>query len=814
MLWGAAAASVPIALHFFFRSRYRTVPWAAMKYLLLSIEQTSRRLKFQELLLLIVRCAVLVLLAVALARPLFSSVSTGGREAVDAVFVFDTSYSMGAREGKQLRLDFAKSAALAVMDHLPAHSTVQIVTCSDKAILLGPREPDKLDLARDLIKQLELTHLATDMAPGVVEAVEALKRGNSPNKELYLFSDMQKLGFEQNAGTLTTSLKALSAKATVYMVRCGSQNPRNVAVVGIAPQSGIPRPGERVGFAVLVRNTGTVKVQNLRVALSVDGKEKQPEEQPIDKLEPGETRALTLTTKLDKAGLRVLTATVKYDDLDADNRYDQVILVRDQVRVLVIDGALDAKEPRNSSSYYLMHALLPVKEELRAKYHVRTTLLTPRQASAAELNRHDICILVNTALERTDKRTVEVPPADFLQQLPGWVSKGNGLIVLGGENVAPRFNITEKLLLDAGVPPAVVAKRSPLRNREFETLQALTQAISDLPPDDELRRFQGQIVNHAAAADPYNRILGKQLGLLPLKLTGTTKYPPKTPMTFNRDSIEGANFLRFKEDEYYKGLSQVGALRTLDLEETPQQLAKESGPKPNEMKADPTRVLMRYSNGKPALVSRTVDGGEVLLLATAVEPAWSELPFWLGYHPFVEASLNHLSYRQTQSHNFTAGETLRWSPDPRDAGRSFVLEHPPEKPGESGKREPLGRPDTVQGRPVVTATGLQRAGIYHLTAADRGEGGAAEAAKQKRFQPVPFAVVPDLRESASLETLSDEQINERLGFRPVHLKSDGNVNVTAETERTNREWTLWLLVAVLVLAVGETVLAWFCGRAW
>src|SRR5437870_11544509 len=29
MLWGAFAAGVPIALHFFFRSRYRTVPWAA-----------------------------------------------------------------------------------------------------------------------------------------------------------------------------------------------------------------------------------------------------------------------------------------------------------------------------------------------------------------------------------------------------------------------------------------------------------------------------------------------------------------------------------------------------------------------------------------------------------------------------------------------------------------------------------------------------------------------------------------------------------------------------------------------------------------
>src|SRR6478735_773104 len=123
MLWGAAAAAIPIALHLFFRSRYRTVPWAAMKFLLTSIEQTSRRLRFQELLLLIVRCALLVLLAVALARPLSSVVRGAGQgDAVDAVLLFDTSYSMGATDGATNRLGRAKEAALKVIDQLPSHS--------------------------------------------------------------------------------------------------------------------------------------------------------------------------------------------------------------------------------------------------------------------------------------------------------------------------------------------------------------------------------------------------------------------------------------------------------------------------------------------------------------------------------------------------------------------------------------------------------------------------------------------------------------------------------------------------------------------
>src|SRR5436305_7474347 len=106
MLFGAAAAAIPIAIHLFFRTRYRIVPWAAMKFLLTSIEQTSRRLRFQEILLLILRCLVLAMLAFAMARPMFSSArGTGRGDAVDAVFMMDVSYSMGARDGAVTRFE-------------------------------------------------------------------------------------------------------------------------------------------------------------------------------------------------------------------------------------------------------------------------------------------------------------------------------------------------------------------------------------------------------------------------------------------------------------------------------------------------------------------------------------------------------------------------------------------------------------------------------------------------------------------------------------------------------------------------------------
>ena len=140
MLIGLAAVSIPIIIHLFFRSRFRIVPWGAMKFLLTSIEQTSRRLKFQEILLLVTRCVLIGLVALALCLPTLEKMTSGDvNEPIEAVFLFDTSFSMGAKEGAKSRLDFAKERALGLLAKLPPHSTVHVVTCSNRAAVNAKR---------------------------------------------------------------------------------------------------------------------------------------------------------------------------------------------------------------------------------------------------------------------------------------------------------------------------------------------------------------------------------------------------------------------------------------------------------------------------------------------------------------------------------------------------------------------------------------------------------------------------------------------------------------------------------------------------
>src|SRR6201994_3910509 len=94
---GLALSAIPIIIHLLNRRRFKTVTWAAMEYLLRAMRKNRRRLKFEQMVLLVTRCLVLALLGTALARPMMcenaATNAMGGRAGLN-VLVIDNSYSM------------------------------------------------------------------------------------------------------------------------------------------------------------------------------------------------------------------------------------------------------------------------------------------------------------------------------------------------------------------------------------------------------------------------------------------------------------------------------------------------------------------------------------------------------------------------------------------------------------------------------------------------------------------------------------------------------------------------------------------------
>src|SRR5712691_6673032 len=94
-LAGAAMAAVPIVLHLLKREPEARVKFAVVNLLKQApVEHTEKR-HLRELLLLALRMAALVLLALAFARPFFATGAAVGASGVTVV-ALDTSYSLSA----------------------------------------------------------------------------------------------------------------------------------------------------------------------------------------------------------------------------------------------------------------------------------------------------------------------------------------------------------------------------------------------------------------------------------------------------------------------------------------------------------------------------------------------------------------------------------------------------------------------------------------------------------------------------------------------------------------------------------------------
>src|SRR4051794_13124146 len=95
LLFGLALAAVPLIIHLLNRRRFQLVEWAPMKYLKLTIRSNRRRMRIEQLLLLLLRTLAIIMLILAIARPVLSRHVSGAwlthGSRVSRVIVLDDS---------------------------------------------------------------------------------------------------------------------------------------------------------------------------------------------------------------------------------------------------------------------------------------------------------------------------------------------------------------------------------------------------------------------------------------------------------------------------------------------------------------------------------------------------------------------------------------------------------------------------------------------------------------------------------------------------------------------------------------------------
>jgi hypothetical protein len=385
MLLGLAAIVIPPIIHLLNRRRYDVVDWGAMQFLQFS-EVVRRRLFLEELLLMLLRMALIAVLVLALAGPFLTSSTLarlGPRSNRDVVLVFDGSYSMGSTDKGGIPHEKAKQWARAFLTHLAPGDSVAILQAKEQAVPVLAEPSHDLERVRKHIDELPPPSGGCDWRPAVQMAATILSRSQRVEREIILISDGQRFGWADRESLFRWSLLA-SELGLDQGEQPGQMRPR-FWVINTAPKrpadlpnwSLMPLESSRllapVGRAITFRTAMDLHGQKAyrpphRVRLEVDGRFVRNLEVPSTaQLQNGRV-PISFTQAFAAPGSHLVSVVLepdpppeqrpeKYaimDELPGDNRQDFAIEVVRALPVLIVDSE---KPGTKAHPDFLRHAL-------------------------------------------------------------------------------------------------------------------------------------------------------------------------------------------------------------------------------------------------------------------------------------------------------------------------------------------------------------------------------------------------------------------------------------------------------------------------
>ena len=476
LLWGMAAISIPVLIHLLNRRRYRRVPWAAMRFLKISVDQNQRRMRLEDWILLLLRCAVVALLASLLARPVLEGVSGVPGSKVAAAIIVDNSASMGSQEGGVTRLALAREAAHEILSGLPQGSPVVVGD-----VFRAHEASADHEFARARIDAITQTERHADLILATKEAMRALEGQAVVDRELYVITD----GHAEEWGSLAAlggRFSDITAGVRVQLITVGSSLNANLGISRLTPAAALPAVDQPFRIDVDVTNFGEAPVTRVPVKVLVDG---QASGNPwiIEELGPGRSETATLYTALPGPGYHRVTVSLEGDKAPFDDRQTVVMRARDEVNVLLVDGEPGA-EDRDSETFFLREALAPVPPAERSSYPVKPRVVSGSNLEAEALDRYEAVVLANVA---------DVSLA-FADRLARFVEKGGGLVVFPGGNFRPESYNALLYRRHGLLPASFVPREGDIGPRTRFLIPAETNPLSlerDLLAGVKFRQIQG-----------------------------------------------------------------------------------------------------------------------------------------------------------------------------------------------------------------------------------------------------------------------------------------------------------------------------------
>jgi hypothetical protein len=407
------------------------------------------------------RCAIPIVLALAIARPMLQQDTALGSSTapVHHVLVFDQSYSMKlALEGSTSPYERARTLAQELLERaadrqagrrvslvlagvrpmVPFREETDLQRAKARIAALPPPADSAAQLTDALLEVADLVeetatgsevrvHLFTDLqarALGDLGLAAAEEVVESPTAEQAVPEEPTERMFADNAADALARIRA-RAELDVFDVRGSSDSgvEDNLQVIDVEVGVGHAIRSVPMPIVATVLNR-TDRAQAVQVTLEID------DSQPIRRatsIEAGAEGEVVFETVFHELGQRRITASIDSDGLTTDDRRHRVVEVRDRLRLLVVEGSAE-DDPSLRESTHLLEILDPTGGEgppdltQFAPTVVDTVTFLAGRADPAD---YDLVVLAN----------VERLSDEVARSIDTAVRSGVGLFVMLGSDI-------------------------------------------------------------------------------------------------------------------------------------------------------------------------------------------------------------------------------------------------------------------------------------------------------------------------------------------------------------------------------------------
>jgi hypothetical protein len=233
LLLGLVAAVVPVLIHWFSRTRYDEVDWAAMQFLEPD-PATTRRTRIDRWLLLACRTTAIGLLAVALAAPASRGVawSFARGSPRDVAIVVDVSESMGL--GEPVPVERAKAWCRELLGTLRPGDRVAVLAARQSTVAVVPPWDGDFARASAMLDTLPATGGRADLPAAIAQAVAAFDDANR-TRQLVVLTDDQANGKADPATRARWSSLAIDPAIRVGIVALPTSRPTTGLAISLEP---------------------------------------------------------------------------------------------------------------------------------------------------------------------------------------------------------------------------------------------------------------------------------------------------------------------------------------------------------------------------------------------------------------------------------------------------------------------------------------------------------------------------------------------------------------------------------------------------